>query len=114
MKSRITYLAVLVFLINLDTYGKDYHVSVNGNDNNSGSLSKPFCTISAAAKIALPGAVITVHEGTYREWIIPAYGGINDLKRIIYQVAPVEKVIIKGSEIIKNWKSIGNGVWNQK
>ncbi|MCX6327052.1 MAG: right-handed parallel beta-helix repeat-containing protein [Bacteroidia bacterium] len=111
MKRRITYLAVIVFLISFEAYAKEYHVSVNGNDNNSGSLSQPFSTISAAAKIALPGDVITVHEGTYREWVNPAYSGTNDLKRIVYQAAPGEKVIIKGSEVIKNWEKTGNGVW---
>lgn len=111
MKKRITYLIVFVFLISLEAYTKEYHVSVNGHDNNPGSLSQPFNTISAAAKVALPGDVIIVHEGTYREWVNPAYGGINDLKRIIYQAAQGEKVIIKGSEVIKNWEKLGNGVW---
>ena len=111
MKRKIVYFFVFVLLSVLETFAKEYHVSVTGNDNNPGTLSQPFETISAAARIALSGEVITVHEGTYREWVNPSYGGINDLKRIVYQVASGEKAIIKGSEVIKNWEKTGNGVW---
>ena len=40
------------------------------------------------------------------------YGeGISDLKRIVYRAAPGEKVEIKGSEIVSNWKKEKDGVW---
>ena len=48
--------------------------------------------------------MITVHAGTYREWINPARGGESDAKRIVYQAAPGEEVFIKGSEVITGWK----------
>lgn len=49
--------------------GREYHVSQkNGHDWQDGSAEKPFVTISKAAKIAMPGDTITVHEGVYREW----------------------------------------------
>jgi len=88
-----------------------YHVSVNGNDANDGSKSRPFKTISAAALRAQPGDVITVHEGVYRERINPPRGGESDARRIVYQAARGEKVEIKGSEVIKNWEKIGNDTW---
>ena len=90
---------------------KEYHVSVNGNDINDGSASKPFRTINFAAQLALSGDVITVHSGTYRERIDPARGGESDTKRIIYRAAPGEKVEIKGSEVISGWKKEKNGTW---
>jgi len=65
----------------------------------------------AAARLARPGDVITVHEGVYRERIAPPRGGLSDKKRIVYQAAPGEKVIIKGSEIIKGWKHVRNDTW---
>ena len=34
---------------------KEFHVSVNGNDQDKGSASKPFRTISAAAQVAQHG-----------------------------------------------------------
>ena len=90
---------------------KEYHVSKNGSDQNIGSENKPFLTIQSAADIAQAGNVITVHEGTYRERVNPINGGTSDKKRIVYQAALGEKVIIKGSEIIKDWKKLEGDVW---
>ena len=90
---------------------KEYHVSVNGNDINDGSASKPFRTINFAAQLAQSGDVITVHSGAYRERIDPARGGESDTKRIIYRAARGEKVEIKGSEVISGWKKEKSGVW---
>ena len=101
----------LLFLLNFNLSGQNYHVSVDGNDNNSGSEDFPFKTISRAAKIALPGNTVTVHAGVYREWVSPNYGGIDNQKRIIYQAADGEEVWIKGSEIIKGWKLYDKTVW---
>lgn len=92
----------------------EYHVSVNGDDHNSGSLSKPFKTIMAAANVAMPGDEITVHAGIYRESVVPPRGGDSDDKRITYQAAKGEKVIIKGSEVIKGWEKLENDTWEAK
>ncbi len=89
----------------------EFHVSVNGDDNNDGSLSRPLRTISAAARVAQPGDVITVHGGTYRERVTPPRGGVSDARRIVYQAAPGDKVLIKGSEVIRDWKRFRGGVW---
>lgn len=89
---------------------KEFHVSVNGNDTDKGSASKPFRTISAAAQVAQPGDVITVHQGTYRERINPPRGGESDARRIIYQAAKGERVEIKGSEVITNWVKVQDEV----
>ncbi len=89
----------------------EYHVSVNGSDKNDGSAGRPFRTISAAAHVAQPGDVITVHEGTYRERVAPPRGGASDDRRIVYQAAPGEKVEIKGSEVVKNWVKVQADVW---
>ena len=40
---------------------REYHVSVSGNDQYEGTAGKPLLTISAAARLAQPGDVITVH-----------------------------------------------------
>jgi hypothetical protein len=100
-------LAVLPHIVS----AREFHVSVAGNDTNDGSPSKPFKTISAAARAAQPGDVITVHEGTYRERVTPPRGGESDSKRIVYQAAAGEKVVIKGSEVVRNWAPFAAGVW---
>jgi len=79
---------------------REIHVSVKGSDVNDGTASKPYKTISRAAQVVMPGDVITVHEGVYREQITPTRGGNSDKARIIYQAAKGEKVEIKGSENI--------------
>lgn len=90
---------------------KEYHVSSKGNDANEGTEKAPFRTIGKAAEYAFPGDIITVHAGTYREWVNPPRGGESDDKRIVYRAAPGEKVEIKGSERITNWTKEKNGVW---
>ncbi|ARN56185.1 carbohydrate-binding protein [Sedimentisphaera salicampi] len=92
-------------------FAKEYHVAIDGNDQNSGSAMKPFKSISAAAQAAMPGDVITVHEGVYRERINPPRGGEADSKRITYRAAEGEKVVIKGSEVIKGWTKVKNDTW---
>ncbi|MDH7461738.1 right-handed parallel beta-helix repeat-containing protein [Chitinophagaceae bacterium 26-R-25] len=92
----------------------EYHVSVNGNDNNDGSAMKPLKSIMAAANKAMPGDVVTVHAGTYRESIVPPRGGNSDKERITYQAAKGEQVTIKGSEVVKGWQKQDHDTWMVK
>jgi alpha-N-arabinofuranosidase len=102
-----------LLLLALTTYAAagEFHVSVNGSDMNDGSSSKPFKTISAAVQVAQPGDLILVHEGTYRERVTPPRGGESDAKRIVYQAAAGEKVLIKGSEVVRNWQKVQDDTW---
>ena len=102
---------LLALIISSSVSAKEFHVAKTGNDKNEGSVSQPFLSINHAARVANAGDVITVHAGTYREWINPARGGESDAKRIVYQSAPGEKVEIKGSELVTGWKSEKNGIW---
>lgn len=104
----ITFFFIVTLLIGCSN---EYHVAVNGDDSNSGSMSSPLKTISAVAQIAQPGDIITVHQGVYRERINPPRGGISDDKRIVYQAASNQEVSIKGSEIIKGWQKEQNDTW---
>ena len=106
-KLLLTLMCCFTLLVN----AKEYHVSKQGNDNNPGSKTAPFKTISKAATIALAGDIITVHEGTYRERVNPLNGGLNDQQRITYRAAQGEVVWIKGSEVINNWKRYKGDVW---
>jgi alpha-N-arabinofuranosidase len=104
-------IALLLALTPLLASAGEIHVSIKGSDGNDGSLAKPFQTICAAARIAQPGDVITVHEGIYRERVAPPRGGESDSKRIVFQAAPGEKAFIKGSEVIKKWIRVQDHVW---
>lgn len=87
----------------------EYHVAKTGSNLNEGTKEKPFLTIQKAAQTAQPGDTITVHEGVYREWVNPQFGG-NAARPIIYQAALGENVIITGAEEIKTWQKDGN-IW---
>lgn len=88
-----------------------YHVAKSGSDFGQGTLKDPFLTINKAASIAVAGDTVTVHEGVYREWVNPKYKGLSDKRRIVYQAAEGEKVVIKGSEEIKDWQKVEGNVW---
>ena len=89
----------------------EYHISVSGDDRSDGSREYPFRTISRAAGIAEEGDRIIVHEGVYRECVAPQTGARTDYSRIIYEAAENERVVIKGSEVIKGWQRSDKGIW---
>jgi len=91
--------------------GREYHVATSGDDARDGTAAQPLRTIQAAADRAQPGDVITVHEGVYRERIDPPRGGTSDQRRIVYQAAPGDKVVIKGSEPVTGWEKVGHDTW---
>ena len=90
-----------------------YHVSKSGNNNGDGSELHPFATINHAAQLALPGDTVCVHDGIYREWVNPLNGGLSDHCRIIYEAAPGEHPVIKGSEVITDWEKVEGTVWKK-
>jgi alpha-N-arabinofuranosidase len=108
---QVPMILCMLFLLSAAIQAREYQVSVKGDDTNEGTAKAPFHTISRAAEAAQPGDIITVHEGTYRERINPLRGGRSDRERIIYQAAPGEKVVIKGSEVIKDWRKQQNDTW---
>ena len=90
---------------------REIHVSKGGSDSASGSHARPYLTINKAASIAQPGDTVSVHAGTYREWVKPIHGGTDDGKRITYRAAPGEEILIKGSERITSCTHQAGGVW---
>ena len=101
IQNNIKYMLFILFVLYLFSgtiQAREYHVSVNGDDTNKGTAKTPFPTISKASKVAQPGDVITVHEGTYRERINPPCGGQSEQDRIIYQAA-------SGVELVYNVKN---------
>lgn len=89
----------------------EYHVSKSGSDHGQGTHLEPFLTINKAASLAKAGDTVIVHEGIYREWIKPKHKGLSEKRRIVYQAAHDEKVIIKGSEHIQDWHQVEGNIW---
>ena len=100
-----------ILMLTVAACATEFHVAASGNDSSPGTQGAPLRTIQRGAELVQPGDVITVHEGVYRERINPPRGGESDAKRIVYQVAPGKKVEIKGSEVVKNWVMVQDGVW---
>src|SRR5699024_534496 len=47
----------------------------------------------------------------YREWVQPKNSGLSNTRRITYQAAKGERVVIKGSERLQNWEKVEGTVW---
>lgn len=57
----------------------EYHVAQStGSNSNNGTAEHPFKTIMSAARVAMLGDKIIVHEGIYRERIAPPRGGTSE------------------------------------
>jgi glycosyl hydrolase family 120 len=90
------------------------HVATNGTESGDGSVSRPFRMINRAAELARPGDTVVVHGGEYREWVRPRHGGLSGARRVTYQAAAGEHVVIKGSEPVTGWErepGAGTTVW---
>ena len=89
----------------------EYHVAKTGSDFGQGTKEDPFLTINKAASLAQAGDTIIVHAGEYREWVKPRNTGLSNTRRITYQAAEGEKVVIKGSEQIRDWEQFEGSIW---
>jgi hypothetical protein len=94
-----------------NTTAREMHVAKTGSDSGSGEQGSPYLTINKAASVAQPGDAVTVHAGTYREWVKPVRGGSSEEKRITYRAAPGDEVLVKGSERVTSWANDGEGLW---
>ncbi len=88
-----------------------FHVATDGSDGADGTEGRPFLTIGRAAERAQPGDTVIVHAGEYREWVRPRRGGLSNQRRITYEAAPGEHVVVKGSERVTGWEWEGGTVW---
>ncbi len=87
-----------------------FHVSSAGSDAADG-VAVPFRTIGRAADVAVAGDTVVVHEGIYREWVKPRNAGASDTRRITYEAAPGEHVLITGAEPVTGWRRHEGDVW---
>jgi len=86
-------------------FSKTYYVDCNSptcDDNGPGTIDQPFRTIGKAAEVLQPGERVVIASGIYRECVRPARGGTGPTQMISYEAAPGAKVIVKGSEALKD------------
>lgn len=87
------------------TFSKTYYVDngdANADDSGPGTRARPFRTISKAAGLLQPGERVVIASGVYRECVCPARGGTSPAQMISYEAAPGAKVVIRGSEVLKD------------
>ncbi len=87
------------------------HVAVTGDDTHDGGEHAPLRTINSAAAKAMPGDTVRVHEGVYREWVRPVRGGLSDTRRITFEAAAGDHVVITGAEPVTGWTHVSGDVW---
>ncbi|MDO5338010.1 MAG: right-handed parallel beta-helix repeat-containing protein [Eubacteriales bacterium] len=84
----------------------DSSAAVSGN----GTKERPYKAIQEAANIALPGDEVLVLPGLYREAVDPKNAGTGK-QRITYRSVVKGGAHITGSESVKCWKHLEEGVW---
>jgi hypothetical protein len=97
--------ATFVFWEKPLSFAKTYYVdgsSTRADDRGPGTVRKPFRTIGRAAEILQPGERVVIAAGTYRECIQPERGGSSPDQMISYEAAPGARVIVKGSEVLRD------------
>ncbi|WP_296615457.1 right-handed parallel beta-helix repeat-containing protein [Sphingomonas sp.] len=95
----------------IQTAGRVFQVSIEGDDTHPGTADAPLRTISAAAELAQPGDTIEVGAGVYRERVDPPRGGTGDDDRIVYRAAQGARPVITGSEVVTGWTQEQNSTW---
>jgi parallel beta-helix repeat protein len=113
LKKTCTALAVLS-LASAPAWAVTYYVSPSGNNANAGtSVSAPLKTIQSAMDRVVPGDVVYVRGGTYREQVEVKRGGMADNPVSLFAY-PGEIPVIKGSDVVTGWvQEPGTPVWKR-
>lgn len=113
----VPFVAAVTFLVGVSTpplYAATIYVSPDDDDRHAGTREEPLRTISAAADRAVPGDMVLVLEGVYRERIAPGRGG-EPRKPVVYRGEPGKRVFVKAFEVwTPQWKNEGDGVFSAK
>lgn len=81
----------------------------SSSDENPGSESQPWRTVSRAASVLEPGDTVLIDSGIYRERVSPVRGGSGKDAPITYRAAEGAAPVIKGSDIWRpDWKPVEN------
>jgi hypothetical protein len=84
--------------------GKTYYVAKTGNDNNPGTITQPWLTISKAASTMVAGDTVFIKRGTYSEYVSITKSG-SPGNYITYSAYPGDEnlAIIDGSTLTSTW-----------
>ena len=92
-----TFFVALAFPVS--SYAINYYVSTTGSDSNgTGTIDKPFATMSKASTVVGAGSTVYLRGGTYFTTTNLTSGSGTSSAYVTYQPYPGEKVIINGSK----------------
>lgn len=81
-----------------------YVGGANASDENPGTASEPFATIQAAADVAMPGDVVKIRDGIYRETVVPANSGLPG-RPIVFGADDGAEPVISGADLLTtSWR----------
>ena len=103
MISRSVFLFTFIFFSVLAS-ATSYYVSPGGNNNNPGTISKPFRNINRGISRLRPGDILYVRAGTYNETVSISGTDGTENSPVIVTAYPGEAPVIDGTGI-----SIGAG-----
>ena len=86
------------------------YVDISAYRDGDGTKERPFRTIRDAAKAAMPGDVVLVAPGIYREYVDPVHAGREDA-RIEYRSIEPLGAVITGAERAGDWEPYRGQVW---
>ncbi len=86
------------------------YVNASAGFDGNGTAQMPYKTISEAARAAVPGDIVLVAPGVYREYVNPSRGGTEDA-RIEYRSTEPLGAVITGAERITSWEHYRDNVW---
>lgn len=66
--------------VKTSTYARAYYVSTTGNDNNAGTASAPWRTITHAGSVVSAGSIVHVAPGTYNEAVVTRANGTSSAR----------------------------------
>jgi hypothetical protein len=85
LSTEITSFASAVTNQSLGANKKSYYVATDGNDNNPGTLKKPFATFAKAQGVVATGDTVYIRGGTYKNFTIEDsddnYNYVNEITK---------------------------------
>lgn len=98
--TRCVFIMIMLQFVTFRIQAREWFVSLEGNDSNSGTVASPLASIHKACLVAQAGDTVIIRAGVYyiTEQVRPQHSGIPG-KWIVYRAMDGEKVIIDGSRL---------------
>ena len=91
-------------------YADTYYIAPYGDDNNPGTLTEPWATITKANTVLQAGDTVFIREGSYNDRIEPINSGTQG-NYITYMAYPGETPVIDRSVLITNWNEYTDSIY---